>query len=113
MCNFILVEPGLHIVVTIARHAYDRLLKRVSKLSTYRLQIFLVKYEYLRSLQLCEDQGIHGKLKNTCSQTYACDPYHLYGDQALRSILVLKMSYNKDFKDFQAMKEKKADFFTH
>ena len=26
------------------------------------MQIFLVKYEYLRSLQLREDQGIHGKL---------------------------------------------------
>ena len=32
-------------------------------MSEYRLQIFLVKYEYLRSLQLCKDQGIRGKLK--------------------------------------------------
>ena len=32
-------------------------------LSAYRLQVFLVKYEYLRSLQLCEDQSILGKLK--------------------------------------------------
>ena len=34
------------------------------KLSTFRLQIFLAKYEYLRLLQLFEDQGIRGKLKN-------------------------------------------------
>ena len=36
---------------------------RVLNLPAYRLQIFLMKDEYLRSLQLCEDQGIHGKLK--------------------------------------------------
>ena len=32
---------------------------------------FYVKYEYLRSLQLCEDQGIRAKLKSlkTCLQT--------------------------------------------
>ena len=52
----------LHIVVTIAQYACDRVLKRVLKLPTYRLQIFLVRYEYLRSLQLWEDQGISGKL---------------------------------------------------
>ena len=63
MHNFISVEPGLHIVVTIAQHAWDRFLKRVLRLSTYQLQIFLVKYEYLRSLQLCEDRSIRGKLK--------------------------------------------------
>ena len=44
---FILVQPGLHIVVTIAKHACDRVLKRVLKLSTYQLQIFLVKRQYL------------------------------------------------------------------
>ena len=59
MQNSILVKPGLHIVVvTIAQHACDRVLNRILKLSTYRLQIFLVKYEYLRSLQPYEDQGI-------------------------------------------------------
>ena len=65
MCNFILVKPGLHIVVTIAKHACDSVLKRVSKLSAYRLQVFLVKYEYLQSLQLSEDKGIRGKLRVT------------------------------------------------
>ena len=48
-------------VATIAL-ACDRVLKRILKLSTYRLQIFLVEYELLRSLQLFEDQGICGKL---------------------------------------------------
>ena len=58
------VKPGLPIVVTTAEHACDHVLTKALKLSTYRLLIFLVKYESLRSLQLCEDQGIHGKLEN-------------------------------------------------
>ena len=53
----------LHIVVTVAEHACDHVPKRVLKLLIDRLQMFLVKYEYLRSLQLCDDQGISGKLK--------------------------------------------------
>ena len=57
------MKPGLQKVVTIAEHACDHVLKKVLKLSTYRSQISLVKYEYLRSLQLYEDQGIRGKLK--------------------------------------------------
>ena len=57
------LKPGLHIVVTVAEHACDHVLKRVLKPSTHRLQIFFVKYEYLRSLQLCEDQRIGGKFK--------------------------------------------------
>ena len=32
-----------------------------------------MKYEYLPSLRLCEDEA----------STSACDPYDLYGDQAL------------------------------
>ena len=48
--NLILVKIGLHILVTIAQHACDHVLKRVLKLSTYRLQILLVKYEYLPPL---------------------------------------------------------------
>ena len=76
------VKPGLHIVVTIAEYACDHVLKRVLKLLIYRSQIFLVKYEYLRSLQQCRDQCIPGKLKNTCFQPCGCDPYDLYGDQA-------------------------------
>ena len=47
MRKFILVKPGLHVVVTIAQHPCDRVLKRVLKLSAYRLQIFLAKYENL------------------------------------------------------------------
>ena len=45
MRNLIPVEPDLYIVATIAQHACKRVLKRVLKLSTDRLQIFLVKYE--------------------------------------------------------------------
>ena len=56
------LKPGLHIVVTIAELASDVAPKRILRLSIHGLQIFLVKYEYLRSLQLCEDQGIRGKL---------------------------------------------------
>ena len=77
----------------------------VLKLSTYRLQIFLVKYKYLLSLELCEDQGIHEKVKNLFV-TCACDLiYDLYGDQALSSSLALKMSNKEDFKDFEVMAE--------
>ena len=68
MRNFISVNPGLYIVVTIAQHACDLVLKRVLKLSTYQLQIFILKYEYPRSLQLCEDPGIRGKLKKPISK---------------------------------------------
>ena len=67
-----------------------------------------MKYGYLRSLQLCKHQGIRGKLKKTYSQTCACDPYDLNGDQALSSSLVLKMK-KEDFKDFESMTEK-TDF---
>ena len=45
-------------VLKIAQHASDVAPKRILRLSVHRLQIFLVKYEYLRSLQLCEDQRI-------------------------------------------------------
>ena len=48
MRNFISVIPDLHMVVTIAQRACDHVLNRVLKLSTYRLQIFLAKYEYMR-----------------------------------------------------------------
>ena len=43
----------------------DKAVKRAKNLKplTHRLQIFLVKYEYLPSLQSCEYQGIPGKLK--------------------------------------------------
>ena len=67
-------KPGLHLdkVVTIAEHACDHVPKRVLKLSADRLQIFLVKYEYVRSLQPCEDQGIQGKLKKrVCKHVFA------------------------------------------
>ena len=84
MSNVILVKSGLHIVLTIAQHARDRVLKRVLKLSTYRLQIFLVKYEYMRSLKPCENQGIHGKLKKK-----------LFANMCLRSLLLI---WKPDFK---------------
>ena len=43
------IKPGLHIVVTIAKHACDDTLKRILKLSTHRLQVFLVNNRYLWS----------------------------------------------------------------
>ena len=66
------VKPGLHIVVTIAEHASDDAPKRILKLPTHRLQIFLVKREYLPSSQLCEDKGIREKLKKrVCNHVLA------------------------------------------
>ena len=61
------VKLGLQ-VVTIAEHACDHVLNRFLKLSACQFQILLVKYEYLRSIQLCEDQGILGKLKKRVLQ---------------------------------------------
>ena len=61
--KYLCKNPGLYIVVTIAEHASDDAPKRILKLSTHRLQIIFVKYEYLRSIQLREDQGIREKLK--------------------------------------------------
>ena len=61
-------------VVTITKHACDHVLKRALKQSAYRLQIFLVRYEYLRSLELCEDQGISRKLKRNVSANM-CLPF--------------------------------------
>ena len=70
-----------------------------------------MKYGYLRSLQLCEGQGIRGKLKKHVCKTCAFDPSDLYGDQVLSSSLVLKMSNKEDFNKFKAKTEEK-DFFT-
>ena len=53
----------LDIVVTIAEPVCSHILERVLGLSAYGLQIFPVKHEYLRSFQLCEDEGIREKLK--------------------------------------------------
>ena len=88
-----LIKPGLDIVVTITHNACDHVLKKVLKMSTYRLQMFLVKYEHLRSLQLCEDQGILESLE-TCLR-----------DKVLSSSLVLTISNKKDFEDFEATTE--------
>ena len=89
-------KPGFHLdkVVTIAEHACDYVPKRALKLSAYRLQIFLVKYEYLRSLQLCEDQGIRGKLKK-----------NVFANICLRSLqLVGRPGFEKMHKAFATVK---------
>ena len=56
------LKPGLHIVVIIADYACDHISNKILKLSTHRLQMFLVKYEQLPLLQLCKGQGICEKL---------------------------------------------------
>ena len=40
------LKPGLYIVVRVAEHACDDASKRILKLSTYRLQIFLMRDQY-------------------------------------------------------------------
>ena len=57
------VKPGLHIVVRVAERACDDASKRILKTSTYRLQIFLVRDQYLRSLLQHRDQTIAGLLE--------------------------------------------------
>ena len=56
--NKLPLKPGLHIVVTVTEHACDDAPKRILKLSVYPLQIFLVKHQYLLSLQRYEDQAM-------------------------------------------------------
>ena len=57
------LKPGLHIVVRVAEHACDDASKRILKPSTYRLQIFLVTDQYLRSLLPHGDQAIAEQLE--------------------------------------------------
>ena len=57
------LKPGLHIVVRVAEHACEDSSKRILKPSTYRLEIFLVRDQYLRPLLLHGDQTIAEQLK--------------------------------------------------
>ena len=57
------LKSGLHIVVRVAEHACDNASKRILKPSTYRLQIFLVRDKYLRSLLPHRNQAIAGQLE--------------------------------------------------
>ena len=63
MLTILPIKPGLHIVVRVAEHACDDASKRILKPSTYRLQIFLVRDQYLRSLLPHGDQAIPGQLE--------------------------------------------------
>ena len=56
-------KPGLHMVVRVAEHACDDASKRILKFSTYRLQLFLVRDQYLQSLLPQGDQSIAGQLE--------------------------------------------------
>ena len=57
------LKPCLHIALRVAEHACDDASKRILKLSTYRLQIFLVRDQYLRSLLPHGYQAIAGQLE--------------------------------------------------
>ena len=57
------IKPGLHIAVRVAEHACDYASKRILKPSAYRLQIFLVRDQYLRSLLPHGDQTIAVQLE--------------------------------------------------
>ena len=57
------LKPGLHIVIRVTEHACDDASKRILKPSTYRLQIFLVRDQYLRSLLPHGNQTIAGQLE--------------------------------------------------
>ena len=91
-------------MVSTVQHACDRVLK-VLKLSTYRLQIFLVEYEYLQSLQLYEDQGIRGKLKKHVQKHVVA----ILATYVETRLLVRVLFCKEDLKDFEAMTEK-TDF---
>ena len=57
------LKPDLHMVVRVAEHASEDASKRILKPSTYRLQISLVRDQYLRSLLPHGDQTIAGLLE--------------------------------------------------
>ena len=57
------IKSGLHIVVRLVEHACDDASKRILKPSTCRLQIFLVRDQYLRSLLPHGDQATAGQLE--------------------------------------------------
>ena len=57
------IKPCLHIVVRVAEHVCDDASKRILKPSTYRLQIFLARDQYLRSLLPHGDQTIAVQLE--------------------------------------------------
>ena len=57
------IKPGLPITVRVAEHACDDASKRILKPSTYRLQIFLVRDQYLRSLLPHGDKTIAVQLE--------------------------------------------------
>ena len=80
--NYGLLKPGLHIVVRVAEHACDDASKRILKPSTYRLQICLVRDQYLRSLLPHRDQTIIGQLEKyvlkpmlAILRTYMCSRF--------------------------------------
>ena len=58
------LKPGPHLVVRIAEHVPYDTPRKILRLSAHQLHTVFVKYEYLPSLQLCEDQGIREKLEN-------------------------------------------------
>ena len=66
-------------------------LKRVLKLSTYRLQLFLMNtcdhYNYEKTNISCT-----WKAWKMCSQAYTCDPYDLYRDQAVLPGLTINVT---------------------
>ena len=70
------------VVVRVAEHACDDPSKRILKPSTYRLQMFIVRDQYLRSLLAHGDQIIAGQLEKHVLKPIAADPYDLCGDQA-------------------------------
>ena len=57
------LKPGVHIVVRVEEHVCDDVSKKILKPSTYQLQIFLVRDQYLRSLLPHGDHVIAGQLE--------------------------------------------------
>ena len=57
------VKPGLHIVITIPQHACSHVPCSEESFNAVSIPIAYISCEYLRSLQLCEDHEICGKIK--------------------------------------------------
>ena len=74
------LKPDLHTIVTVAEYACDDAPKKILKLSTSisckRSVLVIITTIYMETKPCLK--GL-----KTCLQASACDPYDLYGDQAL------------------------------
>ena len=99
------LKTDLHTVVTIAEHASDYTPKRILRLSTHWLKIFLVKYGHIYTCDLYNYMKTNAyvkSLKYVFASICACDPYD-YGDQAKSLVSICSKLHDHDTKNKASM----------